>query len=327
MRIWLNKGHEVIVTSRDKDITIHLLDCYHIPHTPSGSHGTTPFGLARELLARCTELIRIVRRRKPDIMTAIAGTFIAPVGRLTGTQVVTFYDTEHAVISNMISYPLSHHLVLPSCYKKKVTRRHITYNGYHELAYLHPDYFSPDPSVLDQLGVQKGEKFVVMRFVSWEAGHDLGHSGISPDMKRKAVRMLTTYAKVFISSEKELPEDLKAYKIPIPPEKIHDALYYASLLFGESATMASECAVLGTPAIYLDNTGRGYTDEQEEVYGAVFNFSESPEDQEKSIQKAIEIVQTEDIKARWKEKRDRILNDKIDVTKFVTDLIEKTVGV
>ena len=91
--------------------------------------------------------------------------------------------------------------------------------------------------------------------------------------------------------------------------------------------MASECAVLGTPAIYLDNTGRGYTDEQEEVYDAVFNFSESPEDQEKSIQKAIEIVQTEDIKARWKEKRDRILNDKIDVTKFVTDLIEKTVGV
>jgi hypothetical protein len=41
--------------------------------------------------------------------------------------------------------------------------------------------------------------------------------------------------------------------------------------FGESATMASECAVLGVPAVYAADTGRGYTDEQEVRYGLVRN--------------------------------------------------------
>lgn len=256
-------------------------------------------------------------------MTSIAGTFIAPVGWLTRTPVVTFYDTEHDTVSNAIAYPLSHHLVLPSCYKKPIKRGYVSYNGYHTLAYLHHDYFSPDPTVLDLLGVKEGEKFVIMRFVSWQAGHDIGHSGLSLDMKRKAVRMLSNYARVFITSEKELPRDLEEYKITLPPERMHDALYYAILFYGESGTMSCESAVLGTPAIFLDDYGRGYTDELEKVYGAVFNFSESHEDQEKSILKGIEILQTENVKDIWKGKKNKILSDKIDLTSFAVDLIEK----
>ena len=96
-------------------------------------------------------------------MTAIAGTFIAPVGALTGIPVVTFYDTEHASVSNAIAYPLSRHLVVPSCYRKAIRRDHVAYDGYHELAYLHPEYFTPDPSVRDMLGVAEGEKYVIIR--------------------------------------------------------------------------------------------------------------------------------------------------------------------
>ena len=65
----------------------------------------------------------------------------------------------------------------------------------------------------------------------------------------------------------------------MPPEEMHTLLYYATLLYGESATMASEAAVLGTYAVYLDDVGRGYTDEEESKYGLVFNFTESIEDQ------------------------------------------------
>ncbi|MBT4484333.1 MAG: hypothetical protein HOC71_11735, partial [Candidatus Latescibacteria bacterium] len=309
--------------SREKDITIRLLDSCGFPHINLGRCGTSPFSLACELPARCARLLAIIRRETPDIMTAIGGTFIAPVGRLTGTTAVTFTDTENATVSNAISFPLTHHLVVPSCYKKPVKRKVINYNGYHELAYLHPKYFSPDSSVLDLLCMKEGEKFVILRFVSWKSGHDVGHSGLSPDMKRKAVNMFSRHARVFISSESELPPDLEPYKIPISPKQMHDALYYATMLYGESATMASECAVLGTPAIYLDNAGRGYTDEQEARYGAVFNFTESLEDQEKSILKGIEILNTENVKNLWQAKRDKLLNDKIDVTGFVADLVEK----
>jgi predicted glycosyltransferase len=191
-----------------------------------------------------------------------------------------------------------------------------------ELAYLHPNYFTPDESIFEYLQVSRDEKYVVMRFVSWGASHDIGHKGISLEMKRKAIKVFSRYARVFISSEGGLPEDLKPYQINIPPEKMHDVLAFASLLYGESATMASECAVLGTPAIYLDNKGRGYTDEQEEKYGLVFNFTESLVHQEESIQKAIELLKTPNLRKEWQKRRQKMLSETIDVTAFMVRLIE-----
>ena len=43
---------------------------------------------------------------------------------------------------------------------------------------------------------------------------------------------------------------------------MHDVQAAAALFVGESATMASESVVLGTPSIYIDEVGRGYTDEE-----------------------------------------------------------------
>ena len=128
---------------------------------------------------------------------------------------------------------------------------------------------------LSELNLKKGEKFTICRFVSWEANHDYGHSGLSTKNKITAVKEFSKYGKVFITSENELPEELKQYQIKLPPEKIHHAISFASLLYGESSTMASEAAVLGTPAIFIDDIGRGYTDEQESNYEIVYNFTES----------------------------------------------------
>jgi uncharacterized protein len=120
------------------------------------------------------------------------------------------------------------------------SRKVIKYAGYHELAYLHPKRFTPDKTVLQELGVNENEKFVIMRFVSWNATHDVGHKGISFENKLRAIKEFSKYAKVFISSESELPNELKKYKINIEPNRIHDAIAFSSLLFGESATMVSE---------------------------------------------------------------------------------------
>ena len=86
--------------------------------------------------------------------------------------------------------------------------------------------------------------------------------------------------------------------------------------------MASECAVLGTPAIFIDNEGRGYTDEQEYKYNLVFNFSESLLDQKLSIKKGIELLRKPNIKKEWRNKSQRMISEKIDVTKFMVWFIE-----
>ena len=87
--------------------------------------------------------------------------------------------------------------------------------------------------------------------------------------------------------------------------------------------MASECSILGTPSIFLDNSGRGYTDEQQKKYGLVFNFTESLIDQKKSIEKGIEILQNNKSSDFWKEKSKKIIEEKIDPTQFFIDFIKK----
>jgi uncharacterized protein len=85
--------------------------------------------------------------------------------------------------------------------------------------------------------------------------------------------------------------------------------------------MVTEGAVLGIPGIYLDNSGRLYTKEQQEKYGLVFNYSESQEDQQRAIAKGVELLQTPGLKEEWQQRRDKMLVEKIDVTGWLVDFI------
>ena len=62
--------------------------------------------------------------------------------------------------------------------------------------------------------------------------------------------------------------------------------------------------------------------EEEEKYGLVFNYTACLADQEKSIQKALELFQRPNLKKEWKERSEKMLSDKIDLTAFIVWLIE-----
>jgi predicted glycosyltransferase len=281
--------------------------------------GTT--GLSLELVERTWKLWKIYRRERPAVMTGVGGTFIAPFGKLTNVPVVIFTDTEHAKVSNAFAFPLATAVCTPDCYEKQVGPKQITYPGYHELAYLHPDRFTPDPSQLERFGVRVGEPYIIMRLVSWASGHDFGDSGFT-DLKG-AVERLSRHGKVLISSENPLPEDLIPHAITASPEQIHHLLAFAALLIGESATMASESAILGNPAIFVSTSTRGYTNEQEHKYDLVFTFSDPVRGQESALVKAEAIFSDPEFKRKWQAKRKRMLADKMDVTRFVVDTVSR----
>jgi len=317
------KGHEVLITAGEKDISLYLLDYYGFRYIKVGKSIAGLVPKAHELLKKETNMLKIVRKFNPDIVISVTSPTAAHASWLNGKKNIAFADTEHAILAFKLALPFTDVICTPSCFKKNFGTKHVLYNGYQELAYLHPNYFKPDPSVLKELKLVPEDKFFILRFVAWTAHHDVGQKGISQDMKLSIVKELEKRGRVLITSEIPLPKEFEPYKITVSPEKIHDLMYYATLLFGESATMASECAVLGTPAIFLDFAGRGYTDDEEKEYGLVYNFKNDGRSQENALEKALELVSNNNLKEECALKRAKLLDDKIDVTEFMLNLIEK----
>lgn len=309
-----SQGHEVLITARDKDILMELAGNYGIPIVVFGRARKGVFNLGKELIYRQWRLWKLIRDFRPDVMMAIAGTYISFPGKLRGIPTYIFYDTEHASVSNLLAYPFARCIYVPKCYRKKIRWNHVRYNGYHELAYLHPNYFKPDASVLEEVGVKPGECFTLVRFVGWGAGHDIGRSGLTVKNKTRAVRELSAYGRVFISSEGELPPELAEYRLKLDVTRIHSLMAYAALIFGESATMASEGAVLGVPGVYIDPVGRGYTDEQEREYGIVHNFTHKQ--QVEAIKKAVSIL-SDYQREKWRAIGKKIIEEKVDVSDMI----------
>lgn len=88
--------------------------------------------------------------------------------------------------------------------------------------YLHPNHFTHDPAVLDEFGFKTEDRFNVVRFVSWQVSHDIGQHGIID--KIGLIKALQPYGGILISSEKEMPTELRRYQIRIAPEKLHKLL-------------------------------------------------------------------------------------------------------
>ncbi len=321
--IWIleEHGHTVKILARHKEVSFYLLDIYGFKYMPIGKLHASIIGKAYELITTDYKCYKLAKEFGPDILVDVA-IYGSHISRLIRKPSIIFNDTEIANLTNMLYVPFANVICNPSCFKKNLGGKQVRYNGYHELAYLHPNYFKPDSSVLDELGLSEKDNFVILRFVAWQAAHDIGQHGFDMPTKRKLVEEISKYARVFITSEIPLPSEFDKYKVTAPPEKIHDLLYYATILIGDTQTMTTEAAVLGTPAIrcnsFVGPNDMGNFIELEKKYDLIYSFREP----DKAIQKAVELLQQPDLKKQWAKKRERLLVDKIDVTQFMVDFIE-----
>ena len=312
----INKNYEVFFVAKNKEISIDLLNIYKIPYFDIGKPKKGFFKKVINIPVSCYKFYKVCKKIKPSIILSRISIHSAWVSYLLKINHIGFSDTENIGIVDNLTIPFVNVKLTSLSYEKQLGKNHFRFPGYIESFYLHRNRFKPDFKIVEKyLGLNKQDKYVIIRFVSWNAHHDIGINGISDSNKIKLVNNLTKYAKVFISSECKLPKQIEKYKISIPIHEIHHIMAFSSLLYGESATMASECACLGVPSIFLDNAGRGYTNEQELKYGLVSNYSLSLEDQEKSIIKAIDLVTLN--KSNLIDKYRKLCDDTIDVTKFV----------
>jgi predicted glycosyltransferase len=255
------------------------------------------------------------------VVTAIGGTFIVHAARLRGIPSLVFYDTENATLSNRITYPAATHIFTPRAYRHDLGPKHERYNGYQELAYLHPKRFTPDPALLAVEKLEPGEPFTFVRLVAWNSHHDVNDFGVTD--VHQVVRRLERFGRVLISSEALLPDDLKRYERKGRSVDVHHIMAFAQMLFGESATMASESAQLGIPAIFLSTSSRGYTDELEQRYQMVFNFNGERAIEKQALDCAEAILSDPHHDALFRERYRRMMDEQIDVSAFIVDKVER----
>ncbi|MBR9916568.1 DUF354 domain-containing protein [bacterium] len=309
------EDHNVIVVSRNKEIEQELLSQYGIPFISRGKGSFNTIGKFIYQFYAVTVLIKIIRKHKIDKVISFMHPYGAQAAWLMRKTSILFSDTENANLHHKMSVPFATEVHTPDCFERELGEKHNRFKSFMELSYLHPNYFTPEPSVLDQLKLENDRPITIIRFVSWGAVHDIGHAGITKEDKIKLVQKISKISNLFISSEGELPDEIKQHELKIDKTKMHSLLHYADLFIGESATMASESAMLGTPAIYLDNEGRGYTNYLEKKYGIVFNYKENSDNVFHATDKAIEILNFG--KGKYQFIREEILKENIDTSEYI----------
>jgi predicted glycosyltransferase len=319
-------GHQTFVVARTKDVTTELLDAYEIPYVTVGR--ATQSGLVTqgiELVRRDWAILRIARAVRPDVIVTRnpAGVQVA---RLTRTQGVFDTDDGTAVgIHFRAAAPFASVITTPDCIGEDYGAKHRKYPSYKALAFLHPDRFTPDPSILAELGVRPGDRYFVVRLVAFGASHDRHEHGLDAGTQRELVARLQRHGTVFVSSESPLPPDLEPLAFRVPAHRIHDALAFATLCVTDGQSMAGEAAVLGVRAVRLSSfSGRlAVLRDMQARYGLVSEFRPG---EDREFLREVEGLAAEVDVADGQARRARLLDEKCDLTTWLYDMLTRMEG-
>lgn len=318
-------GHEVEVLIKKKDVLQELLDNAGMPYHNILKEGRkdTKLGILWGTVKRAVRLNRFCAEYHPDILTgtSVENSFI---GKLRHIPVININEDDADVVPKYakLSYPWATEILTPTvCDNGKWNPKSTKYNSYHELAYLHPDNFTPDKSIVEKYFPADSPYFII-RFAKLKAHHDTGIKGISTEIAQRLLDILKPYGRVFITSERELEPQYEPYRIHIKPIDMHHIMAFADIYIGDSQTMAAEAGVLGIPFVrFNDFVGRiGYLRELEDTYH--LGFGVTTDHVEKLYETVENLIAMPGRKEEFQSRRHKMLSEKMDLAKFLTWYIE-----
>jgi len=331
-------GHRVFWLTTNKDIATDLLDIYGIPYELYHKPKKTLSSQLWALIRNTWQAARFIVHNHIDISISRTDPYSTLACFILRKQHIVIDDTEHAAVGiRQRPFALMASCILvPDCFWFKISKKQMYFPGNIEMHYCRPGRFElREPWTL--LGLEPGTRYAIVRFVKWDAYHDVSLIGgyTSEDKCRLVSSLVNAGLKVLITSEAELPQELEPFRTKVPIDRMHDVMACAEMFIGESSSMASECVVLGTPAIYVDQVGRGYTDEEARE-GLLYMYRPVPtaadvsvEDKpfilggrKESIEKALEIAGPGFDREGWKQRHTKWMATKFDCTGWLTWFIE-----
>ena len=318
-------GNQVKILLKTKDILEQIVKeaGFEYENIQQNVRKNTLFSIAKASFMRTFKMYKIARKYKADIIIG-SDASVSQTAKLLKIYGVTVLEDDIDVIAKManISYPFTDSIVVPSvCRVGKWESKKVPYNGYMKLAYLHPNRFTPDISLVRKYIYD--DKYCLVRLAQLTAFHDVGISGLNVELVLKVITIAQKYGyKIFISSESELDKRLSKYQLNLKYSDIHHVMNYASMLISDSQSMSVESAMLGVPSLrFSDFAGRiSVLEELEKKYGLTYGIK--TDKQQELLNKMEELLNMTNLREEFQNRRRKMLNDKIDVSAFFVWFIE-----
>ncbi len=321
----MSKGHHVDILITRKDILEDLVKEEGWEYTNIFPEGRKIPGL-HVYIAAMISLIKTVYRlwkftwgKKYDLFV---GDLLTILGKLKG--VPSLYPTDDVLLQvpeQSVFLSTCTHIIAPKITDlKRYNSKKIAYDGYKALAHLHPNHFKPDMHRLPDGLLDR--PFFLIRCVGFKATHDLEKTGINDEVLTKLVHILKRKGNIVITSERALPKELEKYRTELRKSDINHYMYFADIFIGDSTTMGSEAAVLGTPSIEFDDYFEEIEQMQklEHVYG--LNLCIKTSEPEELFRKVDEFINTTNTKEVFRKRSSKLIADKIDVSAFLIWFME-----
>lgn len=320
-------GHKVFILIKTKDILEDLLKRSGLPYCNilEEPHRKNKLGIFWDMLVRDWRMARFVRKNKIDLLLGSTAE-VAQVGWLTRKYRINTGEDDMKIVPwfQKMAGPFIQTMLSPvTCDNDKLEPKSVKYAGFQKLAYLHPNWFTPDPNVVERyFSLEK--PYFILRFAQLKAYHDIAADarGINTATAQRLIDMLSPYGTVYITSERALEPQFEPYRMNINPLDIHHILAFASLYVGDSQSMAVEAAMLGTPSLrFNDFAGKiGVLEELEHKYQLTFAIPSTEPD--RLYAKVEELLSMPDLKETFQQRRQVMLSEKIDVADFFTWFVE-----
>lgn len=340
----LRKGHNVQFVIKKKDILEKLLIDAGYTYTSIREGRTNGVaGLIKSVVGMELNMCQFLKKNKINILIGSTLSFASSKIMHVPTVIMGEDDSDVVPKYAKMVYPWASTILTPTvCDNGKWNGKSTKYPSYHELAYLHPNHFTANKSVVNGYGIDTNKPYFVLRFASLNAHHDDGIRGINTEIAQRLIDTLSPHGQIYITSERELEPQFEPYRIRINPLDMHHVMAFASLYIGDSQTMAAEAGVLGTPFVrFNDFVGRiGYLRELEDVYQLGYGIHATPLSEDSSIRRNDGTVQPSGVEALYQaveklvtmpaeerkhifaQRREKMLSEKIDYAKFLTWFIE-----
>lgn len=317
------KGFEVDFLVKRKDITEQLVKEAGFNYSVVRSterKSSSKLSLVSSLFYMDLRVALYLIKRKPRMLL---GTYTPFMSRFAGTPVISCNEDDADVVPNFanLSYPYVEDILVPTvCDCGKWNDKAIKYDSYQELAYLHPNIFTPDKAIVEKY-FSVDQPYCIIRFAKLNAHHDKGIQGITTEIAQRIIEILKTHFRIYITSERTLEPQFEPYRIKIDPIDIHHAMAFASLYIGDSQTMAAEAGVLGVPFVrFNDFVGRiGYLRDLEDKYHLGYGIKTNEVER---LYKIIEELAAMSDRRIYIEHKKQMLSDKIDYAAFLTWFVE-----